>query len=578
MDNAVATTASNPRATALVPATPSLGARWQLLPGRVQMGAALGLAGLAVVLALMFGGARDADYRLLFPNLSDKDGGAVIERLTQMNVPYRFAEGGSTIMVPAARVHELRMKLASAGLPSGSAGGGGGSSGYELLDKNSFGQTQGQERMKMQRAIEGELTTTIQALESVKAARVHLALPNQNGFFREQQKPSASVVLTLHAGRTLERGQVAGIVRVVSGSVPEMAARAVSVVDSTGALLSGTGDEDANGGSPGLDSQQLQYRRDLEAGHLKRVLALLEPVVGRDNVRASITADLDFSQVMRTAEAYGPNQGAEAKPAVREQRSEESSQPGGANAGGVPGATSNQPPVPAQAPINGAAQALQGAGGAGAGGAATRREAATRFEVDKTVTVTRAAVGTVRRLNAAVVVNHRSSTDPKGKVNSVPLSEKELEQLTALVQQGIGFNAERGDVVKVVNAPFRAEPTSIADELPLWKQGWLIDLLRSAAAPLALALVALVIVFKLIKPALTAVLAPPVPAPGSSLNEMVDGDAEAAEQKAQSAQAALPAPAHSPHNDRLLAARAMAKQNPAAVAGIVRGWVNGEAA
>jgi len=560
-----------------VPATRGLGERWQLLPGRVQFAAALGVAGLAVVLALMFGGARDADYRLLFPNLSDKDGGAVIERLTQMNVPYRFAEGGSTIMVPAGRVHELRMKLASAGLPSGSAGG---MAGYELLDKNSFGQTQGQERMKMQRAIEGELTTTIQALESVKAARVHLALPNQNGFFREQQKPSASVVLTLHAGRTLERGQVAGIVRVVSGSVPELAARAVSVVDSTGALLSGTGDDDSQGGAMGLDSQQLQYRRDVEAGHLKRVLALLEPVVGRDNVRASISADLDFSQVMRTAEAYGPNQGAEAKPAVREQRSEESSQPGGANPAGVPGATSNQPPVPAQAPINGASQALQGAQGAAAAGAATRREAATRFEVDKTVTVTRAAVGTVRRLNAAVVVNHRSNTDAKGKTTTVPLSEKDIEQLTALVQQGIGFNAERGDVVKVVNAPFRAEPSATADELPLWKQGWLIDLLRSAAAPLALALVALVIVFKLIKPALTAVLTPPVPPPGSSLDEVVDGDEAAAlaAQTAKTAQAKLPAPTNLQHNDRLLAARAMAKENPAAVAGIVRGWVNGETA
>ena len=573
MDNAVATTASNSRATALVPATPGLGGRWQMLPGRVQLAAALGVAGLAVVVVMMFGGARNADYKLLFPNLSDKDGGAVIERLTQMNVPYRFAEGGSTIMVPAGRVHELRMKLASAGLPSGSAGG---TSGYELLDKNSFGQTQGQERMKMQRAIEGELTTTIQALESVKAARVHLALPNQNGFFREQQKPSASVVLTLHAGRTLERGQIAGIVRVVSGSVPELAARAVSVVDSTGALLSATGDEDGGGGggATGLDSQQLQYRRDVEAGHLKRVLALLEPVVGRDNVRASISADLDFSQVMRTAEAFGPNQGTEAKPAVREQRSEESSQPGGANPAGVPGATSNQPPVPAQAPINGAAQPLQGAQG-GAAGAATRREAATRFEVDKTVTVTRAAVGAVRRLNAAVVVNHRSSTDAKGKTTTVPLSEKEIEQLTALVQQGIGFNAERGDVVKVVNAPFRAEPAATVDELPLWKQTWLIDLLRSAAAPLALALVALVIVFKLIKPALTAVLTPPVPAPGSTLDEVVDGD-DADALAAQAGQAKLPAPTNSQHNARLLAARAMAKENPAAVAGIVRGWVNGE--
>ena len=556
MDNAVATT---PNTALLVPATPSLGARWQALPGRFQIGAVLGVAGLMAVLVLMFSSARDADYRVLFPNLSDKDGGAVIERLTQLNVPYRFSEGGSTIMVPAGKVHELRMKLASAGLPSGAAGG---AAGYELLDKNSFGQTQGQERMKMQRAIEGELTTTIQALESVKSARVHLALPQQNGFFREQQKPSASVVLTLHPGRTLERSQIAGIVRVVSGSVPELTAKAVSVVDSTGALLSAAGDDEA---AQGLDSQQLQYRREVEAGHHKRILALLEPVVGRDNVRATVTADIDFSQVLQTAEAYGPNQGAEAKPAVREQRTEESTQPGSATPAGVPGATSNQPPVAAQAPINGASQALQGAQGGAGAGASTRRENALRYEVDKTVTVTKGAVGNVRRLSAAVVVNHRTSTDAKGKTSTVPLGEKEIEQLTALVQQGIGFSADRGDLVKVVNAPFRSEPAPAIDEVPLWKQPWVLDLLKSAAAPLALALVALVIVFKLIKPALTAVLAPPPPEPGSQVNEVVDGDIKPPE----------PPPLQLPlHNGKLEAARAMAKQNPQAVANIVRGWVN----
>ena len=566
MDTAVTTTAPT-AITPLVPATPGLAQRWQTLPGRTQLAAVAGLVGLLVVLALMFGSAREADYRVLFPNLTDKDGGAVIERLTQMNVPYRFAEGGSTIMVPAGRVHELRMKLASAGLPS--ASGTGGAAGYELLDKNNFGQTQGQERMKMQRAIEGELTTTIQALESVKSARVHLALPQQNGFFREQQKPSASVVLTLHAGRTLDRGQVAGIVKLVSGSVPELTAKAVSVVDSTGSLLSGAGDDES---ALGLDSQQLQYRREVEAGHLKRVLALLEPVVGRDNVRASVTADIDFSQVMQTAEAYGPNQGADAKATVREQRSEESSQPGGANAAGVPGATSNQPPVPAQAPINGAAQPLQPAQGGGGTANATRRDAATRFEVDKTVTVTKAGVGNVRRLSAAVVVNHRSSTDAKGKSSTVPLSDKEIEQLTSLVQQGIGFNSERGDVVKIVNAPFRVETAPAADEVPMWKQPWLLDLLRSALAPLALALVALVIVFKLIKPALTAVLAPPPPPePGSQVSEVVGDPVNPSEM------AILPALQGPIHNSKLEAVRAMAKQNPAAVANIVRGWVSGEA-
>jgi flagellar M-ring protein FliF len=378
------------------------------------------------------------------------------------------------------------------------------------------------------------------------------------------------VVLTLHPGRALDRGQIAGIVRVVSGSVPELAARAVSVVDSTGALLSASGDDDA---AQGLDSQQLQYRREVEAGHLKRVLALLEPVVGRDNVRASVSAEIDFSQTMQTAEAYRPNQGADARVAVREQRSEESTQPGSALAGGVPGATSNQPATPATAPINGPAQALQAAGGAAAA-AAARREAATRFEVDKTVTVTRNAAGAVRRLSAAVVVNHRTGIDPKGKATSTPLTEGEIEQLTALVQQGIGFDAQRGDVVKVINAPFRVEAAAApADEPPLWQQPWLKEMLRSAAAPVALALVALVIVFSLIRPALSALLAPPpAPAPGSRLDEVVGGDPALPGPAGR-----LPALAAPQQTDRIEAARELARQNPAAMAQLVRGWVNGEA-
>jgi flagellar M-ring protein FliF len=570
MDNAVAPSKAIP----LVPATPSPLQRWQALPGRVQAMAVGGVVALLVVLGVMFSGARTADYRVLFPNLSDKDGGQIVEKLTQLNVPYRFAEGGGTIMVPASKVHELRMKLAAAGLPSGGPGGTA-AGGYELLDKNSFGQTQGQERMKMQRAIEGELTTSIQALESVKSARVHLALPAQNGFFREQQKPSASVVLTLHAGRTLDRNQLAGIVRVVSGSVPELTAKAVNVVDSTGALLSGTGEDDAGAGT-GLDTQQLQYRRDVEASHLKRVMALLEPVVGRDNVRASVSADIDFSQVMQTAEAYRPNHGGDVKSAaVREQRSEESNagSNGNGSATGVPGATSNQPPVAASAPINGNAQTLQGTqANAGTGGSG-RREAATRYEVDKTVTVTKNSVGNVRRLSAAVVVNHRANTDAKGKTSTVPLTDKELEQLTALVQQGIGFNAERGDVVKVVNAPFRTEPGATADDTPWWKQAWVLDLLKSAAAPLALALVALVITFKFIKPAVMAVVTPPPVAAGSQVSEVVGGDDNTL-LGTNAGVSKLPALAAPQNNDKLEAARALAKSNPAAVAGIVSGWVN----
>ncbi len=559
MDNAVAT--ANP--TPLIPAAPGLAGRWQALPIRTQLGAMFGVAALLAVLAVMAFTASGSDYRPLYAEISEKEGGEIIQRLTQMNVPYKVAEGGTVVLVPSGQVAALRMKLSAAGLNVGRNA----SAGYELLDKDSFGQTQGQERMKFKRAIEGELVTSIQSLESVKSARVLLALPQQNGFFREQQKPSASVTLTLHPGRTLDRNQVAGIVSLVSNSVPELNPKAVSVIDSASGLLSGAHEDD---NAAGLDSQQLQYRRELEASLTKRVMALLEPVVGGDNVRVSVTGDIDFNQVMQTAEAYRPNQGEGANPAIREQRSEESTQPGSATPAGVPGAQTNQPQTPPAAPINGQAQAMQGAQGAGAAGASTRREAATRYEVDKTVTVTRNAVGTVRRLNAAVVVNHRSGTDPKGKPTTTPLSDKEIEQLTALVQQGIGFNAERGDVVKVVNAPFRTETPPPVEELPLWQQPWLLDLLKTAAAPGALALVALLIVTMLIRPALTAMLAPPPPPEkGSQLDEVV-------------AEEALPAPAPPvllpvTQSERVEQARALAKSNPAAVANIVRGWVSGEA-
>lgn len=243
MDNAVAQTSPTP----LVPATPGLGARWQALPGRTQGMAVLGVVALLVVLAVLAGSVKEGNYRILSTDLSDKDSGQIADRLTQMNVPYKFAEGGGAIMVPASRYHELRAKLAATGML------GTGNTGNELLDKNTFGQTQGQERAKMQRALEGELMTTIQRLEPVKSARVHLALPNQNGFFREQQKPRATVQLALHPGRTLDRGQIAGIVRLVSGSVPELSPKAVNVVDSSGTLLTASSEDEA---AQGMDSQQ----------------------------------------------------------------------------------------------------------------------------------------------------------------------------------------------------------------------------------------------------------------------------------------------------------------------------------
>lgn len=561
MDNALVP-ASAPTATAHAP-DGALG-RLASLPARSKFNLGLGLAGIAAVVLALAMWRGQGDYKVLYANLSDKDGGAIIAQLSQMNIPYKHADGGAAILVPAAQVHDARLKLASAGLPKGSV------VGFELMDSARFGQTQFQERLTFQRGLEGELTRSITALAAVQGARVHLALPNQNGFFREQQKPSASVVLTLHPGRALDRAQIAGIVHLVSSSVPELAPRSVSVLDQTGALLSGPQDATT---ANGLDANQLQYVAQLESGYGRRIVELLEPIVGRDNLRAQVTAEVDFTQSESTSEAYAPNQGDKVQATVRSQQSSESmgSTPG--QPAGVPGATSNQPPVPATAPVTGAQQPLQAAQGGG-GATNSRRDHVTNYEVDKTVKVTRAATGTVKRLNTAVVVNHRAVTDAKGKTTYQALSGEELEKLTALVREAIGYSQERGDSVKVINAPFKVETAPKVEPLPIWKQPETIDLLRAVAVPGALGLVGLLLFFGLLRPAFKAVLPPPAAAParGQTLNAVVD-DAQA-----------LPVPGAPPAlegpkpSDQLTSARQIARQNPAAVAGVVRSWVNGQAA
>jgi flagellar M-ring protein FliF len=554
MDNALAL-----KTPAAQVAAPGLLARLAGLPLKNQFSLILGVTALVALGIALAAWNNHGDYKVLYANLSDKDGGAIIAQLSQMNVPYRHADGGAAILVPSSRVHDARLKLASAGLPKGSV------VGFELMDGARFGQTQFQERLTFQRGLEGELTRSILAMPTVQGARVHLALPNQNGFFREQQKPSASVLLTLHPGRSLDRAQVAGIVHLVASSVPEMNPKAVSVLDQTGALLSAA--PDSNQGA-GLDANQLQYVNQIEAGYSKRIVELLEPVVGRANLRASVTAEVDFSQTEATSEEFKPNQGSAAAATVRSQQTTEQTGAGAAQPAGVPGAASNQPPVPATAPLAGAAQVLQAAQG-GATGGSSRREAVTNFEVDKTVRVTRAATGTVKRLNAAVVVNHRSTTDAKGAITQQPLSPDEIEKLSALVRESIGFKAERGDSVKVINAPFQTTPVETGD-VPLWKQPQLIDLVRGLAAPVGLALIGLLVYFGMVKPSMRAVLDAPALPPGSRLDAVV-ADPQALP-GVSGAALALGAPKTSVSLDQ---ARQFTKGNPAATANIVRSWVSG---
>lgn len=554
-----------------IPVNPTFGQRLAGLDQaqKLRLGVGIVLFVAIGIVGLMMG--RQAEWRVLYANLPDKDGGAVVAQLSQMNIPYQYAAGGGAILVPADKVYDTRLKLASQGLPKGAV------TGFELMDNaNRFGMTQFQERLTFQRGLEGELTRTIQTMASVQSARVHLALPNQNGFFREQQKPSASVLVSLNAGRTLDRAQLAGIIHLVSSSVPEMDPKAVSVLDDSGKLLSTPAEA---GGGLGADAQQLQYVQQIEQLYSSRILDILEPVVGRQNVRAQVTAELDFSQTESTSELFKPNQAPDTTAIRSQQLLESGAGAAGANPPtGVPGATTNQPPGPSAAPINGGAQTLAAAGtaagSAGAVGAGGRRESVINYEVDKTVRVVRGGTGMVKRISAAVILNHQTITDAKGKTTTAAMSDAQLEKMTALVRETIGFSKDRGDSINVVTAPFTKEKVNV-EPLPLWQQPELLDLARSLAWPLGTLLFGALVLMGAVRPALK-VMAQPVPKHTERAGQL---DAIEADEPARPLLSAPVSQSVEPTQSDLALedARKLTRDNPAAVANIVKTWMNGEA-
>ncbi len=554
-----------PLDSAQMPASPNWLQRFSAMDRAQRMRLAVGAVLLVGVLiaAVLYG--RQADYRVLFANLNDKDGGAIVAQLAQMNVPYKYSEGGGAIMIPGDRVHDVRLRLATQGLPKGSV------AGFEVMENNRFGMTQFQERLNFQRGLEGELTRSIQALSSVQSARVHLALPNQNGFFREQQKPSASVLIGLYPGRVLDRAQLAGIVHLVASSVPELAPSAVSVLDDTGKLLSNAPDATQSGA---FDAQQLQYVQQIEQQYTRRIMEILEPIMGRSNVRAQVTADVDFSQTESTSEQFRPNQ----TPETTTIRSQQVSEAGGTSAVTTAttgaGAVANQPPGPSAAPINGANPAPTVGGQQTTESGTRRRESTTNYEVDKTVRVTRAGSGTIKRLSAAVVVNHQS-TQERGKTVTKPLSAEQLERMTALVRESIGFNQERGDSVNLMNAPFQVESVPV-EQTPVWRQPETLDLARSLAWPVGLFLFGSLVLLGLVRPALRNLAST---APATARGKLDALEAEAPQRPALPPPTRNAAPAQPTEEQlRLEDARVLTRENPVAVANIIKSWVNGDPA
>lgn len=541
-----------------------------------------GAAAIAVIAALLLW-ASAPQYRVLYSNLSEADGGSIIGELDSRGIPYRFSQGGQALMVPGEQVHKLRLQLAEQGLPKG------GNVGLELMENQAFGISQFAEQVNYQRGLEGELARSMESLGPVAGARVHLALAKDSVFVRRREPAKASVVLTLEPGRALGEGQVNAIAHMVSSSVPDLPTEAVTVVDQDGRLLSSP-----DGGSTGLDGTQLDYVAEVERTYRQRIEAILTPILGRDNVRAQVTAQLDFSRREETAERYTPNQPPN-EAAVRS-RQTSLNLDGDDLANGIPGALSNTPPGYAESPIatpaedgeDGTEDEEQGADDEATDPATQSRRRLNRddvinYEVDRQVSHVEHQRGQVERLSAAVVVDYRQTPadQPEGEPTAAALDEDELAQVERLVRQALGFSEARGDQVTVVNRPF-ADQASPETELAWWQRPELQRLAFGLGRYLLVGLALLLLYLLILRPLIRRYTERPLPAaapPTPSVDARVgdeasDEEATDGEEEAASYESPRRRRKASAYEQNLNDLREMAQEDPRMVAMIVRGWMN----
>ena len=448
-----------------------------------QFGLMIGLAasiaiGFSVVLW-----SKAPDYRVLFSNLEFVDANQVIEQLKLYNIPYKFEGDGRAVLVPEEYVHQARLKLASEGFTVDKT------VGFELMDKDQgLGASQFMENARYRRGLEGELARTITSMIAVRNARIHLAIPKDTVFVRDQRKTSASVFLELFAGRKLDRGQVAAIANLVASSIPMLDVKDVTVVDQRGQLLNSR-DED---GDVVLAAKQFEYSRKVEETLLNRVNSILLPVVGQGRFRAEVSAEIDFTSVEQTDELFNPD-----LPALRSEQTVDENKVGVASSEGVPGALSNQPPGPSAVPE--VAGGAVGAAGSSVVPGSNRKQATRNFELDRSISYTKHQSGRVGRLSVAVVVDDLLAINSEtGESTRTPWAENELQRLRILVQDAVGYAAVRGDSVNVINSPFVIEQPFVQEEIPIWKEPWVWDVAKQAGAILFV----LLMVFGILRPIL----------------------------------------------------------------------------
>ncbi|WP_163559777.1 flagellar basal-body MS-ring/collar protein FliF [Halomonas sp. NO4] len=546
-----------------------------------------GAAFIAIVAALIMW-AQSPNYRVLYSNLSEADGGRIIGELDSRGVPYRFSQGGQALLVPGDQVHTLRLQLAEQGLPQG------GNVGFELMDEQAFGVSQFAEQVNFQRGLEGELSRSIESLGPVTRARVHLAMAQDSVFVRDQKPAKASVVLTMQPGRTMGEGQVNAIVHMVSSSVPDLAAEDITVVDQNGRLLS-----TPSGNGLDLDGTQLDYIAEVERSYRQRIENILIPLLGRQRVRAQVAAQIDFSRREQTAERYAPNQPPN-EAAIRSRQSSLSYNGDDDLALGIPGALSNTPPGTAPSPIAQPEGEDSEEGDAENGEEETtaqeealqalnnlRQDDVVNYEVDRSVEHIQHRRGSVERLSAAVVVDYREERDEAGEWQQVPLSDVEIDQIERLVRQAIGFSQARGDEIEVVNSPFSR--TEEAEEtLEWWESPEVHTLALTIGRYLLVALGILLTYLLILRPLIKRYTQQPVlttaTTTGGALSVQVGDEAATSEDESEDASAdkerTYPKPKRrrksSAYEDHLTELREMAQEDPRMIAMIVRNWMNKE--
>ena len=556
-----------------------------------QIGLLVGLAasvaiGFAVVLW-----SQQPDYRPLLGSLAGMDANQVMETLAAADISYTVEPNSGALLVKADDLARARLKLASAGIaPTDS------NIGFEILDKDQgLGTSQFMEATRYRRGLEGELGRTISSLNNVKGARVHLAIPKSSVFVRDERKPSASVLVELYPGRSLEPSQVMAIINLVATSVPELTKSQITVVDQKGNLLS----DQQELTELSMAGKQFDYSRRMESLYTQRVHNILQPVLGSGRYKAEVSADVDFSAVESTSATFNPDQ-----PALRSEQSVSEQRQSSLGPQGVPGALSNQPPGPATAPENAKAGQAAAAGAVAPGQPlldangqqimdpatgqpmlapfpADKREQATRnYELDRSISHTKQQLGRLRRLSVAVVLDDQVTVSADGQTTRVPRSAEELARFTRLVQDAVGFDASRGDSVSVINAPFATDSLDDAFvDIPFYSQPWFWDIVKQVLGVLFI----LVLVFGVLRPVLNNLTNAGKgkelqPVGDAELGDMDGGDGGLASDRVSLSgpqSILLPSPTEG-YDAQLNAIKNLVAEDPGRVAQVVKDWINAD--